>query len=65
MADAMGLGKTLTILALIIADKLISVPEYCNATLIGKLRHFNISNIANVSINSLSIVSLIKLGNAD
>ena len=35
MADAMGLGKTLTVLALIIASKAEPSPGYCGATLIG------------------------------
>lgn len=36
LADAMGLGKTLTILALVIASRQESSPGYCGATLIGE-----------------------------
>lgn len=38
MADSMGLGKTLTILALILATKGDKPASYCDATLIGKFR---------------------------
>lgn len=36
MADSMGLGKTLTILGLILATKDDRAASYCNATLIGE-----------------------------
>lgn len=35
MADAMGLGKTLTVLSLIIAGKKEKSDGYCKSTLIG------------------------------
>lgn len=35
MADSMGLGKTLTILSLILASKADKPQTYCNATLVG------------------------------
>lgn len=38
MADSMGLGKTLTILALVLAGKDEKPPTHCNATLVGKQR---------------------------
>jgi len=36
LADAMGLGKTLTLLCLIIASKAEATPGFCGATLIGE-----------------------------
>ena len=42
MADAMGLGKTLTVLALVIASRKEPAPGYCGATLIGTFSfHFD------------------------
>lgn len=41
MADAMGLGKTLTILSLVLATKDDKPAGYCNATLIGEPPYFD------------------------